>query len=246
MSQRIAIITGGANGIGKSTALQLASEGVHVIITDINAEAGDKLVEEIVKTNGSAEYHHMNVADQEEVSKVASKVKETHKYIDYAVNNAGVGGVMAPSHEIKKEDWDRVIDVNMSGVMYCLQEELKLMMEHGGSIVNIASIAGQVGFPYCIPYSATKHAVIGMTKTIAMEYARHNIRCNVVCPSFTETDIITDLPVKILEFSKNYRVPMRRHGKPSEIAEAIVWLLSDKASYMNGHVMNVDGGYSAG
>ncbi len=246
MSKKVALVTGGANGIGKSTAMQLASEGVHVVITDINNEAGAALVSEIENTGGSAEYHHMNVADQEEVSKVAASIKHTHQRIDYAVNNAGIGGVMAPSHEIKKADWDRVIDVNMSGVLYCMQEELKMMMEHGGSIVNIASIAGQVGFPYCIPYSATKHAVIGMTKTIAMEYARNNIRCNVVCPSFTETDIITDLPDKILEFSKNYRVPMRRHGKPSEIAEAIVWLLSDKASYMNGHVMNVDGGYSAG
>ena len=174
------------------------------------------------------------------------QIAKEHGQLNYAVNNAGIGGKGAPLHEVAIEDWTKMLDINLSGVFHCLQAQLKLMLVQGkGVIVNVASLAGVGGVPGGSPYVAAKHAVVGLTKTAAIEYGKSGIRVNAVCPGFIETAILDEVPDELLSFNTNYLVPMKRLGKPEEIADAIVWLLSERSSFVTGHTLFLDGGMKA-
>jgi len=240
---KCAVVTGAAIGIGQATALLLGQHGAKVIVSDINEAAGNKTVEMIEAAGGTAKFIACNVANKEEVKELIVQSIAAFGPVKFAVNNAGIGGKLAPTHEIKFADWDKMIAVNLSGVFYCLREEISAMLHHGGgNIVNVASLAGLGPVPRGNSYCAAKHGVIGLTRTAAVEYAKLNIRVNAVCPGWTETAILDNLPETMLDNSlKNY-VPMGRLGKPSEVAETIIWLLSDKASFVTGHSLAIDGG----
>lgn len=248
---KIVLITGSGSGIGQVTAKLYAQEGATVIVSDINEKGGEETRDAIIAAGGKAVFMSSNVADYEAVKKLIADIVEQFGRLDVAVNNAGVANRKPQrTADADVEDWDRVISVNTTGVFYCMKEELKQMMaQGGGSIINIASIAGLRGLPNSLSYVASKHAVVGMTKTAAMEYARHNIRINAVCPVFTVTPMFQpDAMDQISEgLSRKLKsgVPMKRFAEASEMAEAILWLGSDKASFITGHALPVDGGLTA-
>ncbi|MGB0930619.1 MAG: SDR family NAD(P)-dependent oxidoreductase, partial [Chitinophagales bacterium] len=178
---------------------------------------------------------------------VTAAIVASEGSLDLAVNNAGIGGKLAPLHELPLEDWNKMMAINLSGVFYCMQAQIKVMLAQGGGrMVNVSSLAGVGGMGMGSSYSAAKHGVIGLSKSAAIEYGKYNIRVNVVCPGFTETAIIEQVPDKVLEFSVKTRVPLKRLGKPEEIAKGIAWLLSEESSFVNGHSMFLDGGMKAG
>ncbi len=246
IKNKCAVVTGAASGIGQATAILLAQHGAKVIVSDINETAAKATVDMIEKTGGIAKFIACNVANKEEVKTLMVQTIAAFGPIKYAVNNAGIGGVLSPLHDIKFEDWDRMMAINLSGVFYCMKEEISAMLHHGGgNIVNVASLAGLGAVPGGSPYCAAKHGVVGLTKTAAVEYAKLNIRVNAVCPGWTETAILDTLSKEMLDNSISNYVPMGRMGKPSEIAETILWLLSDKSSFVNGHCLAIDGGMKA-
>jgi len=246
MNKKIAFITGAGSGIGKATAKKLATEGCHVILSDINNDAGEAVTQSIIENGGAADYYPLDVADREQIIATIKKINEDHGGIDLAVNNAGIGGKGARLHEVQIADWRQMMDINISGVFHCLQEEIKLMLHQGkGSIANVSSVAGLKGVPHASPYVAAKHAVVGLTKSSARESAKANIRVNAVCPGFVETAILKGVPEKSLDFSLNYQVPMKRLGRPEEIAEAISWLLGGASSFVTGHTLYLEGGLMA-
>ena len=248
---KIVLITGSGSGIGKVSAQLYAKEGASLIISDINEQGGHETVKEIKAAGGEAMFIKANVAKYEDVKSLIDQIVSTYGRLDIAVNNAGIANKRPlRTADADIEDWERVMSVNTTGVFYCMKEELKQMMKQGsGSIINIASIAGLKGLPSSLSYVASKHAVVGMTKTAAMEYARHNIRINAVCPVFTITpmfqpDAMEQISAGLSEKLKN-GVPMKRFAQPSEMAEAILWLSSEKASFITGHSLPVDGGLMA-
>lgn len=246
IKDKCVVVTGAASGIGQATAVLLAKHGAKVIVSDINETAAQGTVNMIEERGGVAKFIACNVADKAAVKELMIQSIAIFGPIKYAVNNAGIGGVLSPLHEIKFEDWDRMMDINLSGVFYCMKEEISAMLHHGGgNIVNVASLAGLGAVPGGSPYCAAKHGVIGLTKTAAVEYAKLNIRVNAVCPGWTETAILDTLPKEMLETSISRNVPMGRMGKASEIAETILWLLSNKSSFVNGHCLAIDGGMKA-
>jgi len=246
IKNKIALVTGGAMGIGKATSLKLSSLGAHVVVTDINEAKGAITVDEIKTAGDKAEFIKLDVSDQDQVSNTVDQIMRSHGRLDLAVNNAGIGGVFAPTHEVKLDDWNRMMGINLTGQLFCLQSEIKAMLPNGGgNIVNISSLAGLQGVGGGGPYCVSKHGLIALTKTAAVEYAKANIRVNAVCPGFTETAIIDPVPNKLLDFVTQHTVPMKRLGKPEEIASAIAFLLSDESSFMTGHCMHLDGGSRA-
>jgi NAD(P)-dependent dehydrogenase (short-subunit alcohol dehydrogenase family) len=247
MVDKKAFITGAAKGLGRATAVALSASGYKTILTDIDPVTLAETKKIIEDAGGSASTYLLDVSDKKQIESVLIQAIKDEKKIDAFINNAGIGGVMAPFHEMKDEDWDNVIAVNLSSVFYCLKYQLKILLDQGGgNIVNVASLAGKKGVPLGCHYSASKHGVIGLTKTAAVEYGSRNIRVNAICPSFIETDIIEAVPKPLLEFVANFRVPLKRLGRPEEVANAIKFMLSDDSSYMNGHSLVLDGGMDAG
>ena len=247
MIDKKAFITGAAKGLGRATAVALSASGYKTILTDIDPVTLAETKKIIEDAGGSASTYLLDVSDKKQIESVLMQAIKDEKKIDAFINNAGIGGVMAPFHEMKDEDWDNVIAVNLSSVFYCLKYQLKILLDQGGgNIVNVASLAGKKGVPLGCHYSASKHGVIGLTKTAAVEYGSRNIRVNAICPSFIETDIIEAVPKPLLEFVANFRVPLKRLGRPEEVANAIKFMLSDDSSYMNGHSLVLDGGMDAG
>ena len=247
MIDKKAFITGAAKGLGRATAVALSASGYKTILTDIDPVTLAETKKIIEDSGGSASTYLLDVSDKKQIESVLMQAIKDEKKIDAFINNAGIGGVMAPFHEMKDEDWDNLIAVNLSSVFYCLKFQLKILLDQGGgNIVNVASLAGKKGVPLGCHYSASKHGVIGLTKTAAVEYGSRNIRVNAICPSFIETDIIEAVPKPLLEFVANFRVPLKRLGRPEEVANAIKFMLSDDSSYMNGHSLVLDGGMDAG
>ena len=244
---KVVMITGAGSGIGRAAALMYAKEGAQVVVSDINPKGGEETVKMITEAGGKASFIAANVAKLEEVEQLIKQIAEQFGRLDIAVNNAGIGDFnQKKTAEHPVDSWDRVIAVNQTGVFYCMKEELKQMMQQkSGSIVNISSIAGLRGLPNNLAYVASKHAVVGMTKTAAMEYAKHGIRINAVCPVFTLTNLFK--PEYFGDKAEKLRegIPMKRYGTADEIAEAIIWLSTDKASFVTGHIMSVDGGKTA-
>lgn len=246
---KVAFITGGASGIGRDTAIALAQQGAKVIISDWNKELGPKTLKEIQEHQADAEFYPLDVRSHEQVAEVIQKVAKDHGRIDIAVNSAGIGGTsFAPTGQSPLKDWETVIAVNQTGLYYCMREQLAVMQTQGsGSIINLASIAGLKAFPGQIAYVASKHAVIGMSKTAAAEYARAGIRVNAVCPVFTITPLVTsmfDLDNK-LEDKLIKGIPMRRYGDVSDITNAILWLSDERSSFVTGLALPIDGGMMA-
>ena len=249
LTNKVILVTGGSTGIGRATAEVLGAEGARVIIADLQDEEGQKTAAIVNDTGGDAEYHHVDVGNYDQVKTLVAGIVEGYGSLDGAFNNAGIEGPTAKILDVPMEDWDRVLRVNLTGVFICMKCEIEQMIrqENGGSIVSTSSAAGLIGIPGAASYNASKHGVIGLTKTVALEYASKNVRVNAVCPGFIETpmlDRVTDASVKIRE-QLIKAVPMRRVAKASEIAEATSWLLSDKSSYVTGVSLPVDGGWVA-
>ena len=247
---KVALVTGGSSGIGRATALAFAREGAKLIIADRHADGGHQTVHMITEQGGEATFVQVDVSRAAEVAAMISIAVETYGRLDCAHNNAGIGSrPRAPLHECSEETWDRVLGVNLKGVWLCMKYEiLQMLKQGGGTIVNTASIMGLVGsWSGTVAYNASKHGVVGLTKTAALEYARQNIRVNCVCPGYIHTPLIEDALTSNPELEAQIiaRHPVGRMGRPEEIAAAVVWLCSDAASFVTGHTMTVDGGYVA-
>jgi len=243
LSGKTAIITGGASGIGRATAQRLAGEGVDLGIVDTDREAGEKTTELIREAGQSAIFVDVDVSDENQVASLVPAVSDELGEIDLAFNNAGIAEPGETIVDRKIEEWDRILDVNTRGVWLCLKQEIKHMLDAGGGrIVNMASVAGQVGFPEHGAYSTSKHGVIGLTKTAALEYISEGIRINAVCPSFVDTPMLRESEeAELIETVKQVN-PSGRLGAPEEVADAVTWLLSEQSSYVVGHALTVDGG----
>lgn len=245
-----ALITGGGGGIGRATALAFAREGARIAVADAAREAAQETVALVNRAGGQAMSLGGDVASNDSVAAMVKAVADAYGRLDCAFNNAGIAGFQVDASGKKTAEWseegfDRMIAVNLKGVWLCMKHELLQMQSQGGGvIVNTGSIAGLIGLPTSSGYVAAKHGVLGLTKTAALEYAADNIRVNAVCPGYIETKMTEDTMRRRGE-QIMAMVPFRRMGKPEEIAEMVLWLCTDRASYVSGACYNVDGGYMA-
>jgi NAD(P)-dependent dehydrogenase (short-subunit alcohol dehydrogenase family) len=245
-----ALVTGGASGIGRATALAMAREGARVAIADKSEAGAAETVAMINRAGGQAMAIGADVADETQIEAMVARTVAAFGRLDCAFNNAGiatrhVGPSGTRTHETTRESFDRMLAINLTGVFLCMKHEIvQMLAQGGGAIVNTASVAGLIGLPTAASYVAAKHGVVGLTKTAALEYARDNIRVNCVNPGYVKTPM-TDPTMAQRYDSLMARVPMKRLGVPEEIAEAVVWICSDKASFMTGVSHVIDGGYYA-
>lgn len=248
LNHKVVVITGGGSGIGASCSELFASRGATVIVVDIHDEDAQKTADIITAKNGKAQAIHMDVTDYQNVENVLQSVVAKYGHIDIMVNNAGImNSQRAPTAEHTFEDWENVISINQTGVFYCMRAVLPYMMNNGkGCIVNMASLAGLKASGHNLAYSASKFAVVGMTKSAAMEYAPYNIRVNAVCPSYTQTPMLDSVVEKQPGIDKKLLrfVPMGRFAEAGEIAEAVVWLASEQTKFITGQTITIDGGLS--
>jgi NAD(P)-dependent dehydrogenase (short-subunit alcohol dehydrogenase family) len=248
MRGKVALVTGGSSGIGQATAFALAREGAKVVVADIDEKCGQETVRVIKESGGQATFIRTDVSEAAQTEALIKKVVDTYGRLDCAFNNAGIEGEQALTADTPEETWDRVIGINLKGVWLCMKYEIQQMLQQGGgAIVNTSSVAGLAGFATLIPYVASKHGVMGMTRTAAMEYAQEGIRVNAVCPGVIDTPMVKRITNGDQEAHAQFAAlqPVGRMGKPEEVAEAVVWLCSDAASFVTGHGMAVDGGYIA-
>jgi NAD(P)-dependent dehydrogenase (short-subunit alcohol dehydrogenase family) len=248
LQDKVALVTGSSSGIGRTSALTFAREGAKVIVSaDKNIAGGEETVKMIKEAGGSATFFKADVSRASDVEALVNNTVKTYGRLDCAFNNAGVGGQHPSIIECTEEEYDRWMDVNLKGVWLCMKYEIIYMVKHGGGvIVNMASMGGLIGTPNVSAYNASKHGVIGLTKSIALEYAREGIRVNAVCPGLIriqspETSLSADPGFMADAMEKT---PMGRFGTTLEVAEAVVWLCSDSASFITGHAMVMDGGYT--
>jgi len=244
---KVVIVTGGSSGIGYATAIALAEKGAKTaVIADINKNGLASAVKYGNEHDLSIESMQLDVSNAENIERMIKTVLDKHGRLDCAVNNAGIEGEMKPTHECSEDNWDTVIGVNLKGIWLSMKYELQAMLAQGsGSIVNVSSTAGVGGLPQWCAYSASKHGVLGLTKTAALEYAKAGVRINAVCPGAIET-AMTDRIIEHEPSMKEMYVqlePVGRMGQPEEVAQAILWLLSEEASFVTGHAMHVDGGF---
>jgi NAD(P)-dependent dehydrogenase (short-subunit alcohol dehydrogenase family) len=244
------LITGGGGGIGRATALAFAREGARVAVADLAAEAARETVALVNAAGGQAISLSGDVSRDADVRTMIAAVVDTYGRLDCAFNNAGIAGWQVEAVGKKTAEWseeafDRMIAVNLKGVWLCMRHELPQMQAQGGGvIVNTASIAGLAGLPSSSAYVAAKHGVVGLTKTAAIEYAEVNIRVNAVCPGYIRTPM-TEPGMRLRGEAILAQTPFKRLGNPEEIAEMVLWLCSERASYVSGAAYNVDGGYMA-
>jgi len=247
---RVAAVTGGSSGIGRETAVQFAESGAAVVVADVDDEKGEDVVAEIEDAGGEAVYVHTDVTDMDEVENMVQTAVEEFGRLDYAVNNAGIGGQQAPAGDLSEDDWMGVIDVNLNGVWRSLKAELDVMSDQddGGVVINMASVLGKVGFENSSGYVSAKHGVLGLTKTAAWEYAGDGIRVNAVGPGFIATQMLDEGGITTNEEVRAQIEAMHsedRLGQPDEVADAVLWLCSDGASFTNGEALMVDSGFTA-
>jgi len=244
---KVALVTGAGSGIGRATALAFAREGAKVVVDDVVVDGGEETVRMIKEAGGEATFIQADVTQAIEVEALVNKTVATYGRLDCAVNNAGIEGGTAPTADHPKENWDQVIATNLTGVFLCMKYEIPPMLtQGGGAIVNISSTMGIVAHEGGPAYVAAKHGVIGLTKSTALGYVKNGIRVNAVCPGNTHTAIfdriIENMP-DVHEFLMA-ATPIGRLAQPVEIANAVLWLCSDAASYCSGHAMVVDGCYT--
>jgi len=246
ISDATAIVTGGSTGIGRAAAVRYAEEGANVVVADVNAEDAERTVELVEEAGADATFVETDVSEPDDVEAMVESAVDTYGGLDYAFNNAGIEGDEAPAGEHPLENFERVIDVNLKGVYLGMRYEIPAMLEDGGgAIVNTSSIAGLVGFPGLSPYVASKHGVIGLTKTAAAEYGGEDVRINAISPGVIETPMVertADANPETIEQTKA-ATPMGRLGEPAEIGDAAVWLCSDDATFVTGETLVIDGGY---
>jgi len=244
-ANKVVIVTGASSGIGEAIARQFAQEKAKVVLSDINDAEGQKVVESIKETGAEAAYYSCDVADPQQVEGLVKFAVDTYGGLHVMVNNAGIGGEQAATGDYPLESWDQVIGVNLNGVFYGTKYAINAMLQSGGgSIINIASILSAVGFPNAVAYVSAKHAVLGLTKTAAMEYGAQGIRVNAVGPAFIKTPLLSGLDDDMMGMLVQMH-PIGRLGESPEVAELVVWLASDKASFCTGAYYPVDGGYLA-
>ena len=252
VKEKVAIVTGGALGIGREVCKILAEEGAKVAVTDVNDDAGEEVKHEIIYDDQIAEFWHLNVADENEVKTVFKQVDEKFGGIDILVNNAGIAGENKSTHEISEEEWDEVMRVNVKGVFFCTKHVIPyLRQSDGGSIINLSSIYGIISAADIPPYHASKGAVRLMTKTDALLYAKDNIRVNSVHPGYIWTPLVENLgkqsPKGVDAFRKHLDSlhPIGHVGEPADIAYGILYLASDESKFVTGSELVIDGGYTA-
>lgn len=246
LKDQVAIITGASSGIGKASALLLAEHGAAVVATDIDEKGGQAVVQEIKEKGGKALFITADVSKPEDSKKTVEKTMEAFGRLDISVNNAGIGGESAPIGELPIEAWDKTIAINLSGVFYGMHYQIPAMLKSGGGqIINMASILGKVGFAASSAYVAAKHGLIGLTKNAALEYSSQGIRTNSIGPGFIKTPLLEDnLTEEQLQQIIQLH-PIGRLGKAEEVAELVLWLASDKSSFVTGAYYAVDGAYLA-
>lgn len=245
---KTAIVTGGASGIGEATALLYAAYGCNVIVSDLQEEKGLLLVEKIRQSNGKAVFIKADVSKPQDCEMLVNKTVASFGSVDIAFNNAGISGESNAVADMSIEGWNKIIAVNLNSVFYCMKYELQQMLKQGkGVVVNNSSILGQVGFVNAAGYVAAKHGVIGLTQNAALEYAARGIRVNAIGPAFINTPLLTEAGMDT-DIKQSVLVPLHpigRLGEAKEVAEMVVWLSSDKASFITGSYYPVDGGYLA-
>ena len=249
LEDKVTLVTGGGSGIGRAAAINFAKEGAKVVVSDVNADGGEETVTSIKASGGESAFFHADVSRSGDVEALVANTVQLYGRLDCAYNNAGIEGEISMRlHEYPEEMWDRLIDINLKGVWLCMKHEIPQMLRQGsGAIVNTASVAGLVGSRRLIAYSASKHGVVGITRSAALEYATDGIRVNAVCPGVIDTPMVR----RLIDGREDYestisaRQPIGRLGTPEEIAQAVAWLCSDAASFVTGHAMGVDGGYTA-
>ena len=245
---KVALVTGGSSGIGRATARAFARCGARVVVADVSVEGGEETVSLIHNAGGEAVFVHTDMAQAPEIEHLISKTVETYSQLDCAFNNAGIAGDLSLTADCSEEHWNRVMSINLRGVWLCMKHELPQMLKQGGgAIVNTASVLGLVGIIGQTAYVAAKHGVVGLTKTAALEYAKSGIRVNAVCPGVIQTPMVEGVINAQPELTEGLLAlePVGRLGEPEEIAETVVWLCSDAASFVTGHSMAADGGYTA-
>ena len=242
---KIALVTGGSSGIGRASARAFARESARVMVADVAVEGGQETVRLIQEAGGEATFMQVDVTQAPAVAALIAKIVTVYGRLDCAHNNAGIEGAIGPTADCAEDNWDRVISVNLKGVWLCMKYEIPQMLQQDrGTIVNTASAAGLVGARGIPAYVASKHGVVGLTKSAALEYARAGIRVNAVCPGVIRTPMVERLLGDRPRAEARLRElePVGRLGTPEEVAEAVVWLCSDAASFVTGHAMSVDGG----
>jgi NAD(P)-dependent dehydrogenase (short-subunit alcohol dehydrogenase family) len=246
---KVALVTGASSGIGRATAMAFSREGAKVVAADVVTEGGQETARIIQDSGGDAIFVKTDVSQADQVESLIRTAVATYGRVDCAHNNAGIEGAVAQTHEYLEDAWDSVMSINLKGVWLCMKYEIPQMLSQGnGAIVNTASAAGLVGIPGQLAYVASKHGVNGLTKVAALENAARGIRVNSICPGVIRTPMID----RFISLGPDYdeeRIismePVGRMGTPEEIAEAVVWLCSDSASFVTGHNMSVDGGFVA-
>jgi len=244
-SGRVALITGAASGVGRATALAFARANAKVAVADIADEEGRETVRLIRAAGGTAEFFAVDVRDEQKVKAMVDAVVETFGRLDFAHNNAGIEVGMTPVADADMDGLRRMLDINLCGVAFGIKAEVPHMRKNGGAIVNTASALGLIGGYRGGLYAATKHAVVGLTKSAAVDYADKGIRINCVCPGPIDTPFIAEFPPAVIE-RMLYGTPIGRVADPAEIAQAVLWLCSDGSSYVCGHALAVDGGIATG
>ena len=245
MQGKTAIITGGGSGFGRETAIKLAQRGANISVVDVSKEQGEETVKLCKQLGTDAIFIEADVSKVEDVKRYVSQTVEHFGKIDLFFNNAGISGSGVRTLDCSEEEFDAIVNVNLKGAFYGLKYVVNEMLKTGGgSIVNTASLGGIVGMPTLGPYSATKHGIVGLTKTIAGEYGRDNIRINAIVPGTNETPMVKAFPPEAIK-AMGEAVPMGRLGQPHEVGNVVAFLLSDEASYIHGAVISIDGGSAA-
>ncbi|WP_396612389.1 SDR family oxidoreductase [Haloferax sp. S1W] len=244
----VAVVTGGGSGIGRATAEAFAREGARVVVSDVDVEGGEETVSRIEENGGVAIFVEADVTDEDAVAAMVETAVSEYGRLDFACNNAGIGGAQKPTADLSFDEWERTIDVNLHGVWRSMRYEIPAMLDgDGGVIVNMSSILGRVGFENASAYVTAKHGLLGLTKTAAIEYAQKGIRVNAVCPGFIDTPLLSEGGLDEPEARTGIESlhPMNRLGSVDEVASAVVWLCSDGASFTTGEALTVDGGYTS-
>jgi NAD(P)-dependent dehydrogenase (short-subunit alcohol dehydrogenase family) len=243
----VALVTGASSGIGRATANRFAEEGASVVAADIDVEGGEETVSKIESAGGEATFVDVDVTDDGDLATAVETAVDTYGGLNFAFNNAGIEGDQVGFADQDDANWNRVLDINLDGVFYAMREEIPAMLDDGGgAIVNTSSIAGVLGFPNLSPYVASKHGVVGLTRSAAVEFSSESLRVNAVLPGVIDTPMVAragDADAESME-QTIAAIPTGRLGQPEEIAAAVVWLCSEDASYVTGQPLPVDGGYS--